>query len=153
MFASIFILLFSVAALAYWLRYTVLAILQREKSTAAVAQLAEANRLEFLEIRKALEQPAGNVEYGRLAQALRHDFLALSYLLRYAATVNVGRYSEEERLLVVDFHLMRALYSLTRSFSPRSARFALMEMTSILEHFAGIMSRRMASFAVETLRA
>ena len=152
MFASIFILLFSVAALAYWLRYTVVSILHREGATAEAAQLAEANRLEFPQIRRALEQSAA-VDNGRLIQALGQDFLALTYLLRYAATVHVGRYSHEERLLLVDFHLMRAFYRLVRPFSLRGARFALLEMTSILEHFAGVMSQRMTSFSTGMLKA
>lgn len=152
MFASIFILLFSLAALAYWLRYTVVSILRRKSVAAEADRLAEANRLEFPQIRRTLEQ-SPDADYGSLAQALRRDFLALTYLLRYAATVHVGRYSREEQLLVVDFHLMRALYVLFRPFSPRGARFALLEMTSILEHFAGVMSWRMASFSLDMLKA
>lgn len=151
MFASIFILLFSLAALTYWLRYTVVSILRRAGAPSEVERLAEANRLEFPGIRRALEGSAA--DYGGLAQALRRDFEALTYLLRYAATVNVGRYSREEHLLVVDFHLMRLFYLIFRPFSPRGARFALLEMTSILEHFAGVMGRRMASFSVDMLKA
>ncbi len=153
MIASVFILLFSIAALIYWLRYTVLSILGREPMAAEAAQLAEANRLEFLRIRQELERAPQPSEYDRLLHALRHDFLALTYLLRYAATVNVGRYSCEEKLLVLDFHLMRAFYCLARYFSPRGARFALLEMSSILEHFAGVMGRRMAAFSVDILKA
>ena len=152
MIASIFILLFSVAALIYWLRYTVLSILGRERAAAEAAQLAEANRLEFPQIRRELELETDHSEYERLGKALRHDFLALTYLLRYAATVNVGRYSREERLLVADFYLMRAFYTLARFLFPRSARFALMEMAAILEYFAGIMGRRMASFSLDLLK-
>ncbi len=152
MVTSLFILLFSLAALTYWLRYTIVSILRREGVAAEAERLAEANRLEFPRIRRTLEQsPAA--DYGSLVQALRRDFQALSYLLRYAATVNVGRYSREEQLLVVDFHLMRALYLLFSPFSPRGTRFALLEMTSILEHFAGVMSQRMASISLDMLKA
>ncbi len=152
MFTSLFILLFSLAALTYWLRYTVVSVLRREGVAADVERLAEANRLEFLKIRQALEGSTA-ADYGSLAQALRQDFEALTYLLRYAATVNVGRYSREERLLIVDFHLMRLVCLIFRPFSPRGARFALLEMTSILEHFAEVMGRRMASFSLDMLKA
>ncbi len=153
MFVSVFILLFSLSALVYWLRETVVAILDSQQATAEAFRLAEANRLEFPLVRQALEAAADAGQYGRLADSLRHDFLALTYLLRFAATVNVGRYSREERLLVMDFHLMRVLYMIGKSFSPRLARFALAEMTSVLEHFAGVMSNRMSSFAFDSLGA
>jgi hypothetical protein len=153
MFMSIFILLFSVAALAYWLRFTVVTILHRDRVTEEAERMAVANRLEFLQVRKKLEDSAAFAQDGRLAQALRHDFLALTYLLRYAATINVGRYSREERLLVMDFYVMRGIYGLGRTFSPRLARYALLEMTEVLEHFAGIMSRRMSSFALDMTTA
>lgn len=153
MFTSIFILLFSAAALAYWLRFTVVTILNRDRLAEEAERMAVANRLEFLQVRRKVEESASEAADLRLAQALRHDFLALTYLLRYAATINVGRYSHEERLLVVDFYMMRAIYGLGRMFSPRLARYAMLEMTEVLEHFAGIMSRRMSSFALDMMTA
>ena len=153
MFVSIFILLFSLGALAYWLRSTIQTILDGSHGTAEAIRLAEANRLEFPLVRQALAAAGQAAEYGRLVESLRHDFLALTYLLRFAATVNVGRYSNEEKLLVMDFHVMRMVYTFGRAFSPRVARYALSEMTSVLEHFAGIMSRRMSSFALDVVSA
>ena len=153
MFTSIFILLFSLAALAYWLRFTVVTILSRDRLAEEAERMAVANRLEFLQVRKKVEESVDHAGDLRLAQALRHDFLALTYLLRYAATINVGRYSREERLLVVDFYMMRAIYGLGRMFSPRLARYAMLEMTEVLEHFAGVMSQRMSSFALDMMTA
>ena len=153
MFVSIFILVFSLAALAYWVRSTIQAILEGSKGTVEAIRLAEANRLEFPLVRQALAAADHAAEYGRLVESLRHDFLALTYLLRFAATVNVGRYSREEKLLVMDFHVMRIVYTFGRAFSPRVSRFALSEMTSVLEHFAGIMSRRMSNFALDVVSA
>jgi hypothetical protein len=153
MFISLFVLLFSVGALAYWVRLTVTTILHTSEATAEALRLAEANRLEFPLVRQALAAADQAAEYGHLVESLRHDFLALTYLLRFAATDNVGRYSNEERLLVMDFHMMRAVYTFGRLFSPRVSRFALSEMTTVLEHFAGIMSRRMSSFALDVVSA
>ncbi len=149
MFVSVFILLFSVATLFYWLRSTIQTILDSSQATAEAIRLAEANRLEFPMVRQALAAADQAAEYGRLVESLRHDFLALTYLLRFAATVNVGRYSYEEKLLIMDFRVMRMVYTLGRALSPRMERFALLEMTSVLEHFAGVMSRRMSSFALD----
>ena len=150
MFVSVFILLFSLAALAYWVRSTLVTILDGERAMTEAVRLAEANRLEFPLVRQALEAGANAVEYGRLAESLRQDFQALTCMLRFAATVNVGQYTGEERLLVMDFHLMRILCSMGRSFSPRVAHFALSEMTAVLEHFATIMSSRRNILALDT---
>jgi len=153
MFVSIFILLFSLSGLLYWLRDTIMTILDSQGPTAEAARLAEANRLEFPLVRQALEASADLAVYGKLADSLRHDFLALTYLLRFAATVNVGHYSREEKLLVVDFHMMRILFSIGSKCSPTLARYALVEMTSVLEHFAGVMSARMSNFAIDAVGA
>lgn len=153
MYTSVFILLFSLGALAYWLRFTVVTILNRERLAVEAERLAHANRLEFPQIRRKLQESAVWADDGRVAEALRHDFLALTYLLRYAATINVGRYSREEKLLVVDFYVMRAVYTLGRKLSPRLACYAMLEMTEVLEHFAGIMSQRMSNFAVDMITA
>ncbi len=104
-------------------------------------------------MRRQLEVSADPSSYDRLRDALCHDFLALTYLLRYAATVNVGRYSNDERLLIADFHLMRLVYRMSRAFSPRAARYALLEMASILEYFAAVMSRRMTAFSAKMMEA
>ncbi len=153
MLVSVFILLFCAASAAYWLRLAVNTILDRERASVLAANVAEANRLEFLLVRQTLESASELGNQGQLAEALRHDFMALTYLLRFAATVNVGSYTREERLLVADFHLMRGLHMMARSFSPRLARFALLEMTSVLEYFAAVMSRRMSSFSLDLMKA
>ena len=149
MFVSVFILLFSLGALLYWVRSTIVTILDSPGAMTEAVRLAEMNRLEFPLIRQALAASSQAANYGQMLDSLRHDFLALTYLLRFAATVNVGRYSNEEQLLVMDFHLMRIVYALGRSFSPSLSRYALQEMTSVLEHFAGIMTRRMSTLAMD----
>jgi hypothetical protein len=153
MLSSVLILVFCLAALAYWLRLTVVTILDRPRLVEEALRLAEANRLEFPLVKSALQQSAAQGDYGRMAESLRHDFLAITYLLRFAATIKVGEYSREERLLVADFHLMRLVFHIGGTFSPRLARFALQEMTSVLEHFSSVMSERMSAFAADMVRA
>src|SRR5437879_3732145 len=125
MFVSVFILLFSLAALIYWVRSTIVTILDSERAMTEAVLLAEANRLQFPLVRQALETAVNMAEDGRLLDTLRHDFQALTYMLRFAATVNVGSYTQEERLMVMDFHLMRVVYSIGRACSPRVAHFQL----------------------------
>ena len=150
MFMSVFILVFSVAALVYWVRLTLVTLLDTQGAMREAVRVAQANRLEFPLVRQALAAADQALEYGRLSESLRQDFLALTYLLRFAVTVNVGQYTREERLLMMDFHLMRVVCSMSRHLSPRVAHFALSEMTTVLECFATIMSRRMNTFALDT---
>jgi hypothetical protein len=152
-FASIFILAFSVAALLYWARLACVNIVQAGRKQEEAARVAEANRLEFQRVRRLLESAAEPAHYDALFDSLRHDYLALTYLLRYAATVHVGAYSNEERLLIVNFHFLRTLYRVAGSVSPRTARYALLEMSAILEYFASVMSRRMEAFSARMIQA
>jgi hypothetical protein len=155
-FVSVFILVFSCAALVYWARYSCLTIMRAGSVYEEAERVAVANQLEFQKIRAQLEQSAVAYDpaaYDRLRDALRHDFLALTYLLRYAATIEVGRYSREERMLIVDFHIMRLVYRLGKMFGPRASRYALLEMSGVLEYFASVMNRRMLAFSANMLGA
>lgn len=151
MFVSVFILVFCFAALVYWARYSCLAILDGAAVREEAERVAEANRLEFQRIRRQLEAAPDPAAYEGFSQALQHDFLALTYLLRYAATIEVGRYTREERMLIIDFHLMRALFRLGGWFSPGASRYALLEMSQILEYFAAVMNRRMVAFSASMI--
>ena len=150
---SVFILAFSVGSLLYWARLACRNILRARPRTEEIEVVAAANRLAFQRVRQQIEAGGDASSYDGLRDVLRHDFLALTYLLRYAATVNVGSYSSDERLLVADFHFMRLVYRLTRALFPRTARFALLEMESILAYFAAVMNRRMVTFSARMAQA
>ena len=75
---------------------------------------------------------------------LDRDYRLLAYLLEHAATYNVNGRSVEERLLVVDYQLMKIWYRMTHSVSKPLARKALLEMASIVNHFANTMGERVA---------
>jgi hypothetical protein len=51
----------------------------------------------------------------------------------------------EHRMLVLDFHVMRAWYALSRRLSVRRGHQALEEMVHILYHFADMMGECTAS--------
>ncbi len=146
MIGSIFILAFSVAAALYWLRMTIVSILRRDLRQEA-ANVAAANGLAFQKVRQALDRRVDADTAGTLSGILREDFRLLSYLLRYAATVNVGRCTREEWLLMADFHALRFATQMLRRISPAASRACLVEMTAVVEHFAGVMGRRMAEFS------
>lgn len=146
MWVSIFILGFTVAAACYWARHIAITLLSRNDWQTA-AQVAEANGFAVLQVREAILAGYDAQVSGSLAQALTSDFHSLTYLLRYAATLNVGNLSTAERLLVADFHLMRATHAVAKDLWPDLARRSLVEMVDVVGHFAGVMGHRMRQFS------
>jgi hypothetical protein len=146
-FISLFILAISGFLFLYWLRSVCRTILSQRFERDYFADVASANRLEFPAIREALEQAGGEPDdFQQVMAQLRGDYEALTYLLRYAATLQVGRYSRMERFLVVDFHLLRLWVRLKRWLGWPSWRQDLLEMTEILQYFANVMGQRVAAF-------
>ena len=149
MFVDFFILAFCTSAVVYWMRHSVLTILGSRSAEDAL-RLAEANRLEFLLVRRVLESSSALTKRGSLVESLGYDFLALTYLLR-SSRRKIGRYSRQEWLLVLDFHLMRAFYAGGQSLSPRLTHFALMEMTKVLEYLAATVNQRLSNLPLDVL--
>jgi hypothetical protein len=150
MFVDIFILAFCTAAVVYWMRHSVLTILGSRSAEDAL-RLAEANRLEFLLVRRVLESSSALTTQGSMAESLGYDFLALTYLLRSSPRKRIGRYSRQEWLLVIDFRLMRAFHAAGQLLSPRLTQYALLEMTKVLEYLAGAANRRLSSLSLDVL--
>ncbi|MBI3696430.1 MAG: hypothetical protein HY238_16525, partial [Acidobacteria bacterium] len=58
-----------------------------------------------------------------------------------------GSYTAEQRLLMVNFRLMKLWFAAVSRFRPTSAKLALLEMSGTLEYFANAMGRRFATVA------
>jgi hypothetical protein len=144
LFASIFIIVVSLILFVYWFRYTCLLILSAQNAKNYAPQVATANQLAFLEIRSELMQdtPASPLE--KLHRSLDRDYRVLTYLLQHAATYNVTGRSIEERILMVDYQIMRVWYALARPFSSSLARRALLEQATVVNHLANAMGERVA---------
>ncbi|MEE8200726.1 MAG: hypothetical protein V3R29_06110 [Candidatus Acidoferrales bacterium] len=146
-FVSIFILVSSGALLAFWLRSACQSVLRQAFEQDYSTEVAEANQLEYLAIRKALaEYPEEIADYRGLLGTLERDYEALTYLLRNAATVHVGRYSQSERLLILDFQLLRLWVRGKRLLGWPSWRAGLLEMTTILNYFGNVVGQRLVTF-------
>lgn len=144
---SVFILGSSILLLALWLRSATQSILRQRFEHRYSEEVAEANQLEFLAIREALRgNPAAVSEHDDVLDALERDYEALSYLLRNAATLHVGRYSPSERLLLLDFQLLRLRARIARALGVGNWRSVLLEMTTILEYFGNVVGQRLATF-------
>lgn len=145
MFASVFIIVVSLILFVYWFRYTCLLILSAQNSRNYAPQVANANQLSFIEVRSELMQDAPLSPLEKLQRSLDRDYRVLTYLLRHAATYNVtGGRSIEERILMLDYQIMRGWYWLTRGFSASMARRALLEQASVVNHLANAMGERVA---------
>jgi hypothetical protein len=146
-FVSVFILASSAVLLIFWLRSATQAILAERFEQSYSAEVAEANQLEFLAIREALTEPGeGITDRGQALQALERDYEALSYLLRNAATLHVGSYTRSERLLILDFHLLRLKARVAQALGWRGWQSSMLEMTSILEYLGNVVGQRLATF-------
>jgi hypothetical protein len=109
MLVSVLITVVSVVLLGYWFRYTCILLLRSNAS-----------------------QPAVNTETqpDAFRLSLERDYRVLTYLWQHAA--GLGEQSLEERILILDFKVMRLWYCLTRTAAPTQATKALAEMSAVV---------------------
>lgn len=144
---SVLILVISAFMLVFWLRSASRSILRERFEQNYSAEVAEANQLEYLAVRQALSDGSSeDADYAGSLGALERDYEALTYLLRNAATVNVGRYTRRERLLVLDFQLLRVWVRTKRTLGMSSWQSGLVEMATILEYFGNVVGQRLVTF-------
>ena len=146
-FVSVFVLVSSGLLLLFWLRSAAQSVLRKRFEQDYSAEVAEANQLEYLAIHKALaEYPEEIADYSGLLATLERDYEALTYLLRNAATVHVGRYTRTERLLIMDFQFLRLWVRMKRLMGLPSWRSGLLEMATVLEYFGNVVGHRLVTF-------
>ena len=151
MFMATLILILSTALFFFYLQVVCQKILRRQFTQEFFQSIVNANRLEFLSVRKAIEDFGSPMEYPRLTLTLKCDFLALTYLLKNAANVN-QRYSYEERLLILYFKLVFASL-VTRHWLKLRETTAAIKLTSILEYFANVVGERVNTVRFGNLTA
>jgi hypothetical protein len=137
----------------YWFRYTVILILRTRSAPEYAQKVAVANHLSFVDVRQKLHAQAEAARLAGFCQALEQDYQALKYLLGHAATVETGSYTAEQRLLMLNFRLMKLWCQAALRFRPTAAKAALLEMSGTLEYFANAMGRRFASLTGQAARA
>ena len=125
MIVSILIIVFSAVLLVYWFRYSCLLLLR--DSAGHADALAPDDRFS---IGKVLERVRTEPYLDPLEHALDRDYHMLSYLLKHAADLELA--SIENRMLILDYRLMRICYKVTRVVAPSISRKALTEMAKVL---------------------
>ena len=132
MLSGVLIITVSVALLIYWFRYSCLLLLRaRAERLAAAAELPD-SRFGLAAIQERLRAEAG---LDALEASLNRDYRILTYLLEHAA--GRGLNSIEDRMLILDYSVMRWWFRLTRVAAPRQAREALSEMAMVLTVLVG----------------
>ena len=75
-----------------------------------------------------------------LERALERDYHVVTYLIEHAADLELA--SIENKLLVLDYKLMRVWSRMTRTVAPQQSRKALSEMASVLSVLVGQMGEQ-----------
>jgi len=151
MFLPVLILTLSIAMLFFYLQTICLKILRQEFDRDYFLPIVNANRLEFPSVRRAVEEFDAPVDYARFCMMLKCDFLALSYLLRNAANQS-HRYSTQDRLLILYFHLTYFMLRV-RHFLRIDEKTPLLRLTSILQFFGNVVGLRVNSASFRDISA
>jgi hypothetical protein len=134
------ILILAGAMFFFYLQETCRRILRKRFDRAYFAPIVKANRLEFLLVRKAIQESKAPLEYSHFPMMLRCDYLALRYLLK-----NLGnekrRYSREDWILMAYFRLTAFSLSLRHRLH-LDERKPMLRMTFILEYFGNVIGWR-----------
>jgi hypothetical protein len=130
MVTSVFIVAISAVLLVYWLRYSCVILLHAALERAAMPD-------ERFSVSSVLERLKTEADLAPLERALERDYRVVTYIIEHTTDLELA--SIENKLLVLDYRLMRLWSRLTRSLAPQLSRKALSEMASVLRVLAGQM--------------
>ncbi len=147
MFFDGLIVSISILMLIYWFRYTCLLMLRTKPAQDFARKVATANQLSFIEVQNRLAQPGAPEHLDELQQMLDRDYRLIMYLIRHAEKFQAPAPELEHRMLMLDFHVMRFRYRVSKRFAGAQSHHSLTEMANIIAHFANVMGERAASAA------
>jgi hypothetical protein len=142
MIVSAIITAFSIASLLAWFRYSCGLILSAKPAHDYTPQVAAANELGFLEVQQHLPNANERRTLNTLRQKLERDYHLLNYLLHHSPALHAGTESFEQRMMMLDFELMKACYAVVSLLSRSRARRVLQEMAQVVCYFANTMGER-----------
>jgi len=134
MVAGIFIISVSVLLFAYWFRYSCVLLLRNAAERAGASAVGD----ERFSVARVMQSLKTEPELDPLERALERDYHVLTYLIEHTADLELA--SIENRLLLLDYKLMRMWSHLTRTAAPEQSRRALAEMASVLGVLVGKMT-------------
>ena len=134
----------SAGLLIYWVRYTCQLILSAKSARDYTRDVAAANDLRFLQVQQELAQVRERFELDTLHSKLENDYRLLTYLLVHGPAFHANGDRMEQFMLMLNFRLLKAYYTLTRRISVSNGKRALHEMTQVIGYFANRMGERSA---------
>jgi hypothetical protein len=136
------IIFFSVVLFVYWFRYSCLLILQ-DRASYAMQPHTSGAKLSFPVVQQRLKDGEKGVALlDQLHHDLSNDYRVLCFLLR--CSPEAGLDPIERRMLMLDYWIMQAWYSVARRAAPPQAHTALEEMSNIVSYFAYSVGRNAA---------
>jgi hypothetical protein len=131
MVSGVFIIAISAVLLVYWLRYSCVMLLRGAQERSAMLTVAD----ERFSASSVLQRLKTEADLAPLERALERDYRVVTYIIEHATDLELA--SIENKLLVLDYQLMRLWSRLTRTLLPQQSRQALSEMASVLSVLAG----------------
>jgi|GEM_PF-1051416 hypothetical protein len=128
MFTSILIVCFSLALFGYWFRYCCILLLRNSQAESGALPAHVDSRFGVTGVMERLRSTEEALD--PLQLALDRDYQVFTYMAQHAAGLELG--SLEDRLLILDYKLMRLWYGITKTAAPQQARQALTHMATIL---------------------
>jgi hypothetical protein len=128
----------SILLFGYWFRYTCLLILSTKTAQDYAGEVAVANQLGFLVTQSELTSAAPNLD--RLRDQLDRDYAVVTKLLKASSSDSFM----ENRMLGVNYQVMRTWYRLSSQFSATAARRALAEMSTVVAYMANAVGEHAA---------
>lgn len=136
MITSIFIIVISVVLFVYWLRYSCVLLLRNAQERTQGVTVAD----ERFSVASVMERLKTESDLDPLERSLERDYHVVVYLIQHAADLELA--SIENKLLVLDYKLMRVWSRMTRTVAPQQSRKALSEMASVLHVLVGQMGEQ-----------
>lgn len=126
MLTSILIIGFSLVLFVYWFRYCCTLVLRNSQEGFAAVPAPDTR----FGVAGVIERLRTEENLDPIHQALHRDYEVFTYLVQHAAGLELS--SIEDRLLLLDYKVMKLWYRMTLTVAPRQAREALTQMASIL---------------------
>jgi hypothetical protein len=136
MITSVSIIVISAVLLVYWLRYSCVLLLRNAQERNEEAKVAD----DRFNVAAVMERLKTETDLAPLERALERDYHVVTYLIEHAADLELA--SIENKLLVLDYRLMRVWSRVTRTAAPQQSRKALSEMASVLKVLVGQMGEQ-----------
>lgn len=148
MLASLIIIGFSLLLFLYWFRYTCLLVLSTKTAKDYTRQVARANQLEFPDVETNLRGTVAFETLDDIQRSLDRDYRLITGLLQHACDFQLGGVTLEQRMLMIDYRVMKLWYWLSKKLARAvQSKQALEEMAGIVAHFANTLGERAAASA------